>query len=67
MGNPGSALWPHFAEQWTHANLWGLTIAGMPLEEYVWSLAFGSTWPLIIAHVLEARVVPANTAIRYEP
>jgi hypothetical protein len=48
-------LWPHFGDQWNHDRLWGVAIGGVPLEEFAWALAFGVTWPLVVAHVLGAR------------
>lgn len=53
----GIVLWlPHFTESWTVANLWGITLGGIPLEEFVWALVFGAVWPLAAGFVLNARV-----------
>ncbi len=60
------ALAPSFASQWTHANLSGLAVVGLPLEELAWALGFGSVWPLIVADALGVRdgagVTPAPDA-----
>jgi len=48
-------LWPHFAEQWNHANLLGVSMFGVPVEEVAWALVTGATWPLFIGYVFDAR------------
>jgi len=55
------AVWPHFAGQWSHENLWGLQLAGMPLEEIAWGAMYGAVWPTIIAYVLGASL-PARAS-----
>ena len=46
--------WPHFIQQWNLPSLSGF-IFGMPIEELVWALGFGFTWPLFMAHVFDVR------------
>jgi len=56
-------LWPQFSNQWNHDRLWGVVVGGVPLEEFGWGLAFGATWPLIVAHVAGARLVDAGEPV----
>jgi hypothetical protein len=56
--------WPHFIRQWNLPSLSGF-IFGMPVEELVWALGFGFTWPLFMAHVFDVQVrPPAPTLFR---
>jgi len=50
-------MWPHFLRQFNLANLSGILVLGVPLEELAWALAFGAVWPLVMACVFEARLV----------
>ncbi len=49
-------LFPGFLEQWSHANLSGWFVLGVPLEETAWALAWGATWPVVLAYVLDVRI-----------
>ena len=51
--------WPHFIRQWNLPSLSGF-IFGLPVEELVWALGFGFTWPLFMAHVFDVRVRPSS-------
>lgn len=52
----GGTLFPGFYEQWNHANLWGVYLLSVPLEEGAWALAFGALWPVFLSCVLEMRL-----------
>ena len=52
----GGILFPGFYEQWNHANLWGVYLMSVPLEEGVWALAYGALWPVFLTCVLEMRI-----------
>ena len=56
-------LWPHLSHQWNHGRLWGVVVGGVPLEEFVWGLAFGATWPLIVAYVIDVRPADAEEPV----
>lgn len=59
------ALWPRFADQWTAAGSWGVSVLGLPLEEVVWATGGGAVWPLFVAWLVDARVagpVPGRPA-----
>jgi len=45
----------HFLQQWNLPSLSGF-IFGLPLEELVWALGFGFTWPVFMAHVFDVQV-----------
>lgn len=49
-------LWPHFADQWSTARSWGLSVLGLPLEEIVWATGGGAVWTLFVAWLVDARV-----------
>jgi hypothetical protein len=46
---------PHLLNLWNGAAISGL-IGVMPLEELVWALGFGFTWPLYMAYVFNVQV-----------
>ena len=54
----GFMVFPEFLQQWTAKNLWGPDVWGVPLDEIAWAAAFGAVWPLIIAYLFDARLVP---------
>ena len=54
--------WPHFIQQWNLPSLSGF-IFGMPVEELVWALGFGFTWPLFMAHVFDVQVRPSASTL----
>jgi hypothetical protein len=57
MGLHGAfRLWPHFRSAWQDENLCGLTLAGIPIEEYGWALAAGVLVPVFLARVLDIRL-----------
>jgi len=47
--------WPHFIQQWNLPSLFGL-VFGLPVEELIWALGFGFTWPLFMAYVFDVQV-----------
>ncbi|MEX1311433.1 MAG: lycopene cyclase domain-containing protein [Candidatus Sulfomarinibacteraceae bacterium] len=47
---------PSFTTQWTHENLCGLAVLGLPLEETAWAFGFGAIFPLIVASSAKIRV-----------
>lgn len=52
------ALSPEFPLYWNGEHLWGLSLAGVPVDELAWSAGFGGVWPLLLAHVFDARRLP---------
>ena len=56
------SFWPHFLQQWNLSSLSGF-IFGLPVEELLWALGFGFTWPLFMAHVFDVRVRPSATTL----
>jgi hypothetical protein len=57
----GSMIWPDFMGLWRAENLWGPTIAGVPIEELVWGALYGPSWALAMAFVVDARVADGGT------
>lgn len=57
-------LVPGFKGQWNIDALWGPVIMGVPLDEIVWSAAFGGAWPLFAMYLFDARLRPARKAMR---
>jgi hypothetical protein len=55
------SFWPHFIRQWNLTSLSGF-IFGMPVEELIWALGFGFTWPLFMAYVFDIRIRPSAPA-----
>jgi hypothetical protein len=53
---------PHALVQWNLANLSGVMFLGVPVEELEWAFGFGVMWPLLMAHVLDARLAGAQEA-----
>lgn len=51
----GIIFFPHFLEQWNLANLSGISIFNVPIEEFVWAFGFGAYWPLFMAYILDAK------------
>lgn len=43
---------PYFNADWNHANLLGIDLLGMPIEEPLWALFYGAIWPVLMAYVL---------------
>jgi len=50
-------IWPHFYGHWNIINLWGLSFAGLPLEEIVWAFAFGIIWPKFSIYALNGTLI----------
>jgi len=49
--NLGFLIWPDLIELWDIEKLSGIIIIKVPLEENIWTLMFGGTWPVIIQYV----------------
>jgi hypothetical protein len=49
------AVFPNLVHQWNFANLSGIAIDGVPLEEILWSLAFGAVYPLLMLYLFDAK------------
>jgi hypothetical protein len=47
---------PDFSIQWTHENLSGVDILGLPIEETFWAFGFGAVFPLIVASSANIRL-----------
>lgn len=55
------ALNPDFLLQWNLKTLsWGYYL-GVPLEEIIWSIAFGAVWPLLVAYSFDTQIEPQKT------
>ena len=54
--------WPHFIQQWNLPSLSGF-IFGLPVEELLWALGFGFTWPLFMAHVFDVQIRPSASTL----
>ncbi len=48
-------LWPSFLGQWNLANLWGVYILGLPLDEPVWAFCAAFTWAVFIGYAFDAQ------------
>jgi hypothetical protein len=49
-------FWPDLPTTWNSDNLWGMPILfGAPLGELAWAAVYGSSWPLIVAFLLDAQ------------
>jgi len=46
---------PAFHDQWTHSNLSGISLVGIPLEETLWAFSFGSCWIITIGFFIDLR------------
>ena len=44
---------PDLLSQWTHAELYGIYVIGIPLEEILWSLVYGACWVITIAYLFD--------------
>jgi hypothetical protein len=51
----GIMLFPHFLKQWNLANLSGVLIFNVPIEEFIWAFLFGAYWPIFMAYILDAK------------
>jgi hypothetical protein len=50
---------PEFIQRWDGADLVGLRVFGLPLEEYLWVLSFTTSFPMAMAYLVDARFVSA--------
>ncbi len=57
-------LFPGFIAQWTHTNLWGPLVFGVPVDEIVWAAGFGGVWPMIMAWAFDVRFVSNKASER---
>lgn len=48
-------LWPAFPLYWDGPDLWGPTMASVPVDEIAWAVGFGAICPLLLAHVLDVQ------------
>jgi len=55
--NIGFLIWPDLIDLWNIENMSGLMILKVPLEENIWALLFGGTWPMIIFYITKTRVL----------
>lgn len=49
-------FFPALFMAWTSHNLCGVRIAGIPVEEFLWSAAYGGVWPCLMAHVFDVQI-----------
>ncbi len=55
-------LAPEFIQQWTPDSRWSRPVGGFPLGELAWAVSFGACWPLLMAFLFQAKLVPPATA-----
>lgn len=59
------AMWPDFSADWATDHFWGTRLLlQTPLGEIAWAAAFGASWPLVVAFLLDARPRASPTADR---
>ncbi len=46
-------IFPDFSIQWTHSNLLGFSILGIPVEESLWAFIFGVCWVIVMVFVFK--------------
>ena len=50
------ANFPEFSIQWTHSNLFGLSVMGIPVEESIWACIFGVCWVIVMVFVFNTEI-----------
>jgi hypothetical protein len=50
------ANFPKFSIQWTHSNLFGLSVLGIPVEESIWAFIFGVCWVIVMVFVFNTKI-----------
>ncbi len=45
-----------FSIQWTHSNLFGFSILGIPVEESLWAFIFGACWAIVMVFVFNTKI-----------
>jgi len=50
------ANFPGFSIQWTHSNLFGLSVLGIPVEESIWAFIFGVCWVIVMVFVFNTKI-----------
>ncbi len=56
----GAAVWPDFMDLWRAENLWGPRPMNVPLEEFTWGALFGPSWALVMAYIVDVRILPKS-------
>lgn len=54
-------IWPDALSQWNLTALSGVRLAGAPVEEFIWAVAFGGGWSVFMGYALDARLQTTNT------
>ncbi len=54
------SIFPEFASSWNTSNLWNIFVFKIPLEEIAWAFALGAVWPVAMAYVLDAKLLPGT-------
>lgn len=54
-------FWPEYLHFWSTENLSGIFLAGIPLEELVWSFLYGGAWSVGMAWILGIREIRSET------
>jgi hypothetical protein len=49
----GFKIWPDLAELWDMRSMLGITLSGIPIEEFIWAFLFGGLWPVIVLSVIK--------------
>jgi len=49
-------IFPDFSIQWTHSNLFGFSILGIPVEESLWAFIFGVCWVIVMVFVFNTKI-----------
>jgi hypothetical protein len=55
---------PDFLNQWNHANLSGICLGGIPMEEIIWALGYGGVWPLFMLYIFEGSRTPNSITVK---
>ena len=56
--------WPHFPGSWNQGVWFGRSVAGVPVGELLWAVAFGACWPAFMAWCMDAKPAPITSAAR---
>lgn len=49
-------IFPDFSIQWTHSNLFGFSILGIPVEESLWAFIFCVCWVIVMVFVFNTKI-----------
>lgn len=55
-------VWPHFPNCWNQEVWFGRSVAGVPVAELLWAVAFGVCWPAFMAWCMDAKAAVLTSA-----